>query len=346
MKNCGCLIMLFFVITGQANAQFNADKLIADSNVTGLQLVYFKGGKITALNAGYSDADNKIKVSSKTIFQAASLSKVVLAYICLQLVEQKQLDLDRPLLSYYDYPRLRNDSSAKGITARMVLTHTSGLPNWAENPLKKTWSTSLLTTSFKPGSRWSYSGEGFVFLQLAIQNILKKDLQQIASEMVFNPLGMKNSSFIWKDEFESIAAYGHDDKSEQTDRMPYFLPNAAFSLLTTAADYQVFLQAFCRKYLHKAILNPVSIYNEKEPKISAKSIFWGLGIGIQENKLGKMLWHWGDNGDFQGFFMVNPANAEILVCFTNNANGLKLMKPLLSQYFGETNWPAADWLSN
>jgi len=341
------ICFLIFALTIQkTNAQSFADKLLADSNVTGLQIIYSEKGKITHLNAGLSDSENKQKVSSNTIFQAASLSKVVLAYICLQLADKKRIDLDKPLTRYYDYPRLKDDSAAKKITARMVLMHTSGLPNWAENPLKKTWATSALKTAFKPGDHWKYSGEGFVYLQLAIQNILKKDLQQIADEMVFMPLAMKNSSFIWKDEFESVAAFGHDDKAEQTERMPFFLPNAAFSLLTTATDYRIFLNAFYREYLSKIQSEAVSVYDAKEPKPAAKYLFWGLGIGVQENELGKMLWHWGDNGDFQGFFMINPKKDEILVCFTNSANGLKLMKPVLIHFFGSRNWPAASWLSN
>ncbi|MCZ4225330.1 serine hydrolase domain-containing protein [Pedobacter rhodius] len=337
---------MFFLLIQKTNAQSFADKLLADSNVTGLQIIYAKKGKITEINAGFSDSEHKQKVSSKTIFQAASLSKVVLAYICLELAGKKQIDLDKPLISYYDYPRLKNDSAAKKITARMVLMHTSGLPNWTENPLKKSWATSTLATTFEPGNHWKYSGEGFVFLQLAIQNILKKDLQQIANEMVFKPLAMKNSSFIWKDEFEPLAAFGHNDKAEQTQRMPFFLPNAAFSLLTTAIDYQLFLNAFYHKYLLTTLSDTVSVYDAKDPKPMAKYLFWGLGVGIQENDLGKMLWHWGDNGDFQGFFFVNPTTDEILVCFTNSANGLKLMKPLLSHFFGTTNWPAASWLGN
>ncbi|GGI22579.1 serine hydrolase domain-containing protein [Pedobacter mendelii] len=345
MQRVICFLIFSFIVQ-KTNAQSFADKLLADSSITGLQINYSKKGKITAINAGFSDSETKQKVSSKTIFQAASLSKVVLAYICLELANKKQIDLDKPLISYYDYPRLKNDSAAKKITARMVLMHTSGLPNWTENPLKKSWATSALSTSFEPGNHWKYSGEGFVFLQLVIQNILKKDLQQIADEMVFKPLAMNNSSFIWKDEFESVAALGHDDKSEQTQQMPFFLPNAAFSLLTTASDYQTFLNAFYHKFLPKIISDSVSIYDTKEPKSSAKSLFWGLGMGIQENELGKMLWHWGDNGDFQSFFMIDPRKDEILVCFTNSANGLKIMKPVLSHFFGTTNWPAASWLGN
>jgi len=345
MQRIICCLIISFIIQ-KTNAQSFADKLLADSNVTGLQLIYSKKEKISAVNAGFSDSEHKQKVSSKTIFQAASLSKVVLAYICLELASQKQIDLDKPLVSYYDYPRLKNDPAAKKITARMVLMHTSGLPNWTENPLKKSWATSALTTDFEPGNHWKYSGEGFVFLQLAIQNILNKDLQQIADELVFKPLAMKNSSFIWKDEFESAAAFGHDDKSEQIQRMSFFLPNAAFSLLTTATDYQIFLNAFYHKYLTKVLSDSVSVYNEKEPQPAAKYLFWGLGIGIQKNESGEMLWHWGDNGDFQGFFMINPSSNEVLVCFTNSAKGLKLIKPLLVHFFGTTNWPAANWLVN
>ena len=218
----------------------------------------------------------------------------------------------------------------------MVLNHTTGWPNWAQNPLQKAWGTSTLKTQFEPGTKWSYSGEGFVFLQLAIQSILKKDFQSIATERVFKPLAMKNSSFIWEERFTETATYGFNIKNEPTERGEFFLPNAAFSLLTTATDYSLFIKALLKKQLSALLTNEVPT--------NAKHLFWGLGVGIQKNELGKMVWHWGDNGDYKTFFMVNPEKEQIMVCFTNSINGLKLMKPLANAYFGKATWYAADWL--
>ena len=333
------LFLLLTAIKAVFSQSAFIDKLIADSSVAGVQLIWVDKNRTTSYNSGSSFTGVNQKVNSTTIFQAASLSKVVLAYICMQLVAERKINMDTPLYVYFDYHRMKNDPYSKNITARMVLNHTTGWQNWVENPMQKTWSSTTLKTQFKPGTKWGYSGEGFVFLQLAIQSILKKDFQDIASERVFKPLNMKNSSFIWEERFAESATYGHNNKNEPTERTEYFLPNAAFSLLTTAHDYGLFLKVLLKHQLNLLLKNEISINN------NAKCLFWGLGLGVQKNELGKMAWHWGDNGDYKTFFIIHPERQQILVCFTNSVNGLKLMKPLANTFFGEAHWHAADWLN-
>ena len=337
MKTLALSLISLFIVKNVAFSQSaTIDKLRTDSKVTGLQFVWIDKDKTTSYSLGTAFTGVKQKVNATTLFQAASLSKVVLAYICMQLVAEKKIALDTPLHRYFEYSRMKDDPNSKKITARMVLNHTTGWPNWAQNPLQKAWGTSTLKTQFEPGTKWSYSGEGFVFLQLAIQSILKKDFQAIATERVFKPLGMKNSSFIWEERFAETATYGFNSKNEPTERGEFFLPNAAFSLLTTATDYSLFLKALLKKQLSTLLTNEVTT--------NAKHLFWGLGVGIQKNELGKIAWHWGDNGDYKTFFMVNPEKEQIMVCLTNSINGLKLMKPLANIYFGKASWYAADWL--
>lgn len=343
----GSLLGAFFlllVINGAfAQHQF-IDKLRSDSNVTGLQLVWINKNKSTVYNSGFAFTGVRQKVTANIIFQAASLSKVVVAYICMQLAAEKKINIDMPLYHYFDYPRMKNDVESKKITARMVLNHTTGWPNWAQNPMQKAWAGSSLKTQLKPGTKWGYSGEGFVFLQLAIQNILKKDFQSIASERVFKPLRMKNSSFVWEERFANRATYGHNSKNEPTERTEYFLPNAAFSLLTTATDYGLFLKALIKLHLPTMLAAEVPLYDSQKPDSNAKRLFWGLGLGIQKNELGEIAWHWGDNGDYKTFFFIHPKKQQLLICFTNSINGLKLMKPLANLFFGKANWYAATWL--
>jgi CubicO group peptidase (beta-lactamase class C family) len=340
------LALLFFtaLFSSPVLAQLDLSELIKKEQLSGVQLTWYNGRKFTQAQDGEANTDLKSKVNANTIFQAASLSKVVLAYICLELANKKELDLDLPLAQYYTYSRLAGDTLGKKITARMVLHHNSGLPNWTENPLKKTWATSVLQTSFEPGSKWKYSGEGFVFLQLAIQQLLKKDLQQIADSLVFKPLKMKNSSFVWKEIYDDHAAYGHNAKGEQIERTTFFLPNAAFSLTTTTTDYTLFLNALLAKHLKKLIENPISVADLAKPEKAAQAIYWGLGVGLQKNELGTAVWHWGDNGDFKAFFLVYPEKKLSLVCFVNHENGLKLMQPLFNAFFGKASWPVVEWL--
>ena len=338
------LSLLFLSFLNVSFSQQPIDNLIKANQITGAQITFVNNEKIFHYFGGFADLDEKLKVNEQTIFQAASLSKVVLAYICLEINRKNLLDLDKPLFNYFAYNRLISDPNAQKITARMVLTHTSGLPNWAENPLSKAWGTSALKTNLEPGTKWQYSGEGFVFLQLAIQQILKKDMQQIADEWVFKPLLMKNSSFVWQSRFTDVAAYGYNSKAEMTDRSEFFLPNASFSLYTTSADYAKFLSAMLKKHIKLLSNKVVSVNDPTKPNANTENIFWSLGIGIQKNELGTTFWHWGDNGDFKSFFLSYPEQKKTLVCFTNSTNGLALMQPLFNQYFGKATWFACKWL--
>ena len=136
-----------------------------------------------------------------TIFEAASLSKPVFAYLVLRLADRGEFDLDRPLSEMLEYPRLAHDERYKRITGRIVLSHGTGLPNWGGEKL---------TLQFDPGTAYGYSGEGFVFLQKAIERVTGRSLEELARREVFQPLGMTRSSFVWQERFAGNAAYAKD----------------------------------------------------------------------------------------------------------------------------------------
>ena len=138
--------------------------LMARANVSGLSIALIDDGKIAWIGSfGVKNTKTSDKVDNRTVFQAASLSKVVFAYGVLKLVDQGNLDLDTPLSKYVpEY--VKNDYRINAITARLVLTHRTGFPNWRPDGQP-------LVIHFKPGDRFSYSGEGFVYLQRAIEKI-------------------------------------------------------------------------------------------------------------------------------------------------------------------------------
>src|SRR4029078_5780516 len=127
-------------------------------------------------------------VTESTRFEAASLSKPVTAYVALQLVDAGRLALDAPLTKYMTYPDPPDDPRAKTMTARHVLSHTTGFANWRRrDPLK---------LFFAPGERFSYPGEGSVYLRRVIETITGATLEAAAKGMVFEPLGMTRSTFV------------------------------------------------------------------------------------------------------------------------------------------------------
>lgn len=326
--------------------------LMQKADVPGMQLVYTHGGKGRTYALGQRTANQPATVDATTTFEAASLGKAVLAYVTLRLLDRGVLDLDQPLLSYYPYPRLQGARNADKISARMVLGHTAGLPNWAANPLSPEWHTAPLRLKYAPDSCWNYSGEGYVFLQKTLEHLTGKSFETLAREEVFGPLGMTHSSFVWQQKFATNAASGHDAQSTPTPIAHYPTAYAAYSLFSTAADYSLFLQAL----MTGRGLKPATAQLLRTPANEARRcgqlptatdpfIAWAGGVGLATTSRGLAQWQWGDNGNFKGFFMTLPDQKESLVFLTNSANGPQMTADLLRLFFGPGEYRAPQWLA-
>jgi len=152
-------------------------QLMKDGNVQGLAIsVFNKNRQVYKKVFGYKRFDTKEPLQTNTNFYGASLSKSVFAVLVMKMVQEKVIELDKPLESYLpqpvyaygkgnswnqDYTSLQGDSLYKKITARMCLDHSSGFPNWRwYEPDQK------LRVDFEPGSGFSYSGEGLCYCNL------------------------------------------------------------------------------------------------------------------------------------------------------------------------------------
>ncbi len=317
-----------------------------------MQVVYAKGAAVTTYNLGVRQAGTTQAVDANTVFQAASLGKVVEAYIALRLHDRGLLDLDQPLLTYCAYPRLAQEPRAARITARMVLRHTTGLPNWAEYPLAPTWKTSALHLKYAPDSCWNYSGEGFVLLQKVLEQLTGKSFETLAQEEVFQPLHLVNSSFVWRDKFAANFSVGHDKTGQPSQLVRYLHPYGAYSLLTTAPDYHRFMQALVTgqglKLATARLLRTPATPADRcgRPASPADpAIAWACGVGLATTSQGLAQWHWGDNDDFKGFFMTLPGKQESVLLLTNSANGSLLTDDVLQLFFGPGTYWAPQWLA-
>jgi CubicO group peptidase (beta-lactamase class C family) len=165
--------------------------LMQRAYIPGISAAIVANGKLVWNGAlGVADTKSKTPVTASTVFEAASLSKPVFAYLVLKLVSQKHLALDQPLHEILpDYPRFNDHPHSKLLTARLVLSHQTGLPNWSEHP------DGELQFNFKPGTGYGYSGEGYLYLQRVIEKLTGKSLDTLAQELVFKPLHMEHSSF-------------------------------------------------------------------------------------------------------------------------------------------------------
>ncbi len=324
--------------------------LMEKAGVPGLSVAIIRGGKtVWTESFGVRSAATKTPVMSDTMFNVGSLSKPVFAYGVLKLVDAGKLKLDEPLAPYLPAEFTAGDPRFKQITARLVLSHRTGFPNWPGDGKP-------LVIHFNPGERFSYSGSGMVLLQKAVEKITGKPLNDYLQEAVFGPLGMKHSSYLWNPAFANEVAIGHDVAGTPVDLWKADQANAAASLATTAEDYAIFLDAVLQKKgLRPATLRDMEarqiavdigcsncVDGTPSGKLSA-TIFWGLGFGIEQTAEGESLWHWGDNGVFKAFFVVRPATRSGVVYMTNSENGLSIARQILAQTLGGEQ-PAFDWL--
>jgi CubicO group peptidase (beta-lactamase class C family) len=331
-----------------AKLEKDAPELMKKDRVPGLEIGVIRNGKTTWLHAfGVKDVRTNQPVTNETTFEAASLSKPVFAYAVLKLVEQGKLGLDVPLTTYLPKPYIAGDERLGKITARLVLSHRSGLPNWPGDD--------GLHIYFTPGERFSYSGAGYIYLQRVVEQITGKPLNEYMTEAVFTPLGMTSSSYVWRPDFDAVTAIGHDEKETPEKKWKPDEAGAASTLNTTAHDYALFVEAILNgKGLKPATVREMEtpeialdptcrICIKEEPKNLSTTLFWGLGWGIQRKDGREELWHWGDNGSFKAFVMAEPKSKSAVVLFTNSTNGLDLAHPLIDDAMG-TDALAFDWL--
>ena len=342
-------------------------QLMKDGNVQGLAITVFNKNKPVYKKVfGYKRFDTKEPLQTNTNFYGASLSKAVFAVLVMKMVEEKVIELDKPLESYLpqpvsaygkgtswnqDYTDLKGDSLHKKITARMCLDHTSGFPNWRwYEPDQK------LRVDFEPGSGYSYSGEGLCYLQFVLEKITGKLLEQLMEEKIFHPLGMSTSAYTWQARFEKNYCHGHDTNGKVLEKDKDNAPRSASTLETTPDDLSLFLEGV----LEQRILGAVSYKEMFTPQLRLRSkiqieaqswldttnsendkiqLSYGLGWGILQTPYGFGAFKEGHGDGFQHYFIIFPEKQMGILILTNSDNGEGIFKELLEFAVGDKYTP-------
>lgn len=321
--------------------------VLTEHSIPGAQVVHRTGSTVDSYALGVSRTDTGTPVSDDTMFQAASLTKVVSSYAFLKMVDAGTLDLDTPLWDYYHSPRTSGSDDAKKITARMVLNHTTGLPNWAAGAGDE---ESELVPTTAPGTEFGYSGDGFFLLQQTVEHMTGRDFADILQDEVFTPLDMGHSSLVYKEKDAPLMTVGHDADGTPGQLSTYTRGVDAYTLLTTGNDYTAFLQRAVDRgeglspEVHDEWLTASSDADQTPPSPADPFIDWGLGIGLEKNALGHAAWHWGDNGTRKAFFITFPDCDESVAMFWNSENGQQSAAEILQLFFPGTQIHALEWV--
>ncbi|MBO4691510.1 MAG: beta-lactamase family protein [Bacteroidales bacterium] len=334
--------------------------IITEANIPMIQAMYTAPADTLYCQVGITpwaeDSIRKADYEHQAIFQAASLSKVVFAYIVLKMYDLGEIDIDRPLYEYTDIERFTDKEQAKKLTARLILMHRSGIDDWAASPSSDEWPTAPINFTFPVDSIFGYSGEGYAFLQRAVEAIKGADIQTVAKEYVFDPFGMNLTAYEWIPEFEGITTASTRRNGESQGVRQFPRQNVAYTLRTCAKDYSKFLSVILngtglKPSTHALMITPCSgpatQFPPKVRKIDEKqSIYWGLGLGIEENPhYGRVLWHWGDNGNTKALFVILPKEKKTLIYFANSGAGHDIVEKVTSLFLGDNEpFDIGEWI--
>ena len=293
--------------------------------------------------SGVRDIETGEPVTPETVFDAASLTKPMVAYAVLQLADAGVIDLDQPLAQLAP-PLIPGDWQAQAITFRHVVTHTCGLCNLpGKEPLKM---------YFAPGARYSYSSLGFMAMQKAIEARTGEPLELTMRRLVFVPLGMRHSSLQWQEAYAANVARPHQQGEPLAKHQPR-AASASYSLQTTAGDYGRFMaavlqgswlrQATWREWFKPVVHVPLgaAVDLEETPTATEDDVAWGLGWGLEVSR--GSFFQWGKMDGVRAFALGGVAEQSALVLFTNGNTGLRLMDDVAGLVLPGEH-PAIAWL--
>jgi CubicO group peptidase (beta-lactamase class C family) len=328
-----------------ADLEEQIPELMSEAIVPGLSIAIVKDANLAWHRGfGVADAASGRSVNDDTVFEAASTSKTLFAYAVMKLCERGVLSLDTPLTEYTRERFMAGDPRLDFITARHVLSHTSGFQDWrsAKEPLK---------IHFTPGEKWMYSGEGYEYLQSVVTrltghvnskvcaryeaglNVCATDIDAYMKRTLLIPFGMASSGYIWNDLFDKHAARPHDErgvplakrKPTATDATRYA---AAGGLHTTPTDYAKFLievmtaaggDAYrLKKETRDEMVRPQVKVDERTS--------WALGWQIRHTGTGNIIQHGGDNKGFHAFVAASVEKRSGWIVMTNGDSGWKLFR--------------------
>jgi CubicO group peptidase (beta-lactamase class C family) len=339
-----------------ADAEFTRD------HVTGAQIALLHNGRTVWTYAyGLRDLEHHLPMTTDTYIWAASVTKAVFATWVMTLAEQKRLDLDKPVAEYmpaglagyyHDTSLFTADPRYRRITPRMLLSHTSGLCNYAPADMPD----GKLRIQYEPGTRYAYSGEGLTLLQYVIEQAITHEPIEISMQRdLFTPLGMNTTSLTWNNRFldNNAVRYGASGNFLNFTRKDN--ARASGSMATSVNDLSRFLEAL----FANRIIGPATREQMLSPQITIRAahqfptldpatseegpavgLSYGLGWGLlTHTKYGPAFFKEGHGDGAENYLICFTRHNDCMIVLTNSDNGELAFRPLLEHLLGDTVTP-------
>jgi CubicO group peptidase (beta-lactamase class C family) len=338
-------------------------RTMTQARVPALALAVIDHGEIAYMAGfGYRDVERRLPLTDTSVMYAASLTKAMFAHLVMQLVDDGTIRLDapisgylpKPLPQYEKYADLARDARWRRITPRMLLSHTSGLPNW-----RFLNEDGKLDLKFEPGSWYGYSGEGINLLQFVIEQHTGADVGHLMRERVFDRFGMTRTSMTWQPELESELAMGYDSAGRSVGHNKRAHARAAGSADTDLADMARFIRGGLRgdgltDSSRRAMLAPQirirTVHEFPAPSFDTTSrddairLSYGLGWGLFESPYGPAFFKEGhDDVSWRNYIVAFDRPKSAIILLSSSANAEPMFPALLAEVLGDTYSPV-KWM--
>ncbi|RMA64752.1 serine hydrolase [Ulvibacter antarcticus] len=313
----------------QFDDQVQTEQWLIEQNIPAMGIGFIEDGKIKEIKV-FGELEKGVPAPKNTIFNVASLTKPITALVTLKLVDSGLWNLDEPIYKYWIDPDIKDDPYLKKLTTRHILSHQTGFPNW-----RRLNDDGKLGFQFEPGTQYQYSGEGMEYLREALERKFVKALEELASELIFEPLQMKDTRLFWDQNMdEKRFAKWFNSKGEQYETYKNDQVNAADDLLTTVEDYSKFmLYVMNGAGLSSELIKEMSKEQVKVKKGQHFGLGWSVDTPIGKNEYA--LTHGGDDIGVKAICFVLPKTKRGLLIITNSDNGVQTYIPAIKHYLGE-----------
>jgi len=331
--------------------KISALESMAKNKVPGVAIAVIIEGKIAWIQClGLANVEEKKAITTQTIFNVGSISKLVSSWGFMQLTEKNIIDLDEPITAYLTRWKVPESSfDASKISLRKMLSHTAGLSVHGYGGSEQGQKLLSLEESLQgktkrngesvklindPGTTWKYSGGGYTLTQLLLEERTKQSFSTYMRENIFLPLGMRNSDFEWTPKMMKNSATAYDNTGKPIKNR-IFTEKAAAGLQTTIIDLAHFAELSIsadRKALHK-VLKPETIRTMQQTiHPSSPDGESGLGYRFMNYEGFRTIGHTGENEGWNAALFLDIASQNGLVILTNGSNGDQVWHPIYQRW--------------
>jgi CubicO group peptidase (beta-lactamase class C family) len=365
-RGAAALLFAPSLAVAQAPANWSAftktfQSYVDSDRVVGASVALIKNGRVLGqYNAGFADRDANVRTDDQTIYHWGSITKALTAISIMQLRERGKLTLDDKIVRWAPELRAVHDpyGMIDSITLRMLMSHTAGFqgPTWpygngkSWEPFEPTTWNQLVAMmpyqelGFRPGSRYSYSNPGFIYLARVIEQITGDPWDAYVQKNIFAPLGLDRSYFRSTPYFlAEHRSHNYDVRKDSSgpDRVVdngadfdpgITSPNGAWNApLGDLVKYIAFLTNAIvpgmSRERYDIVLKRSSLEEMWQPGKpmsqsyeSAPNEWMGLSFFVLDRDGVRLLGHTGSQAGFRSFFYFNPANSTAIVAAFNTTN--------------------------